>query len=195
MENWGLVTYRETALLIDPKNSSSKSKQWVALVVGHELAHQWFGNLVTMVSLSDWTVIGTNRHMKSNVSLLDDGHLVVLYYPLFLNVPEGIFFCWFRPFSKFLQKNSFLWVRVRVRVIYMKISASQDRLLSQNMVDCNMFLFKKLCSKLYWIYSCVSRNGGLTCGSMRALPPGLNTSVWTTASPSLTFGHSSWTRT
>lgn len=49
MENWGLVTYRETALLIDPKNSSLKSKQWVALVVGHELAHQWFGNLVTMV--------------------------------------------------------------------------------------------------------------------------------------------------
>lgn len=193
MENWGLVTYRETALLIDPKNSSSKSKQWVALVVGHELAHQWFGNLVTMVSLSDWTLIGTNRHMKSNVSLLDDGHLVVLYYPLFLNIPEGIFFCWFRPFSKFLQKNSFLWVRVRV--IYMKSSASQDRLLSQNMVDCNMFLFKKLFSKLYWIYSCVSRNGGLTCGLMRALPPGLNTSVWTTASPSLTFGHSSWTLT
>nr|XP_026655176.1 puromycin-sensitive aminopeptidase-like protein [Zonotrichia albicollis] len=49
MENWGLVTYRETALLIDPKNSCSSSRQWVALVVGHELAHQWFGNLVTMV--------------------------------------------------------------------------------------------------------------------------------------------------
>ena len=49
MENWGLVTYRETALLIDPENSSSHTKQWVALVVGHELAHQWFGNLVTMV--------------------------------------------------------------------------------------------------------------------------------------------------
>jgi puromycin-sensitive aminopeptidase len=52
MENWGLVTYRETALLIDPANSSSASKQWVALVVGHELAHQWFGNLVTMVKNS-----------------------------------------------------------------------------------------------------------------------------------------------
>ena len=50
MENWGLVTYRETALLVDPENSSSKAKQWVALVVGHEMAHQWFGNLVTMVS-------------------------------------------------------------------------------------------------------------------------------------------------
>lgn len=50
MENWGLVTYRETALLVDPNQSSSSAKQWVALVVGHELAHQWFGNLVTMVS-------------------------------------------------------------------------------------------------------------------------------------------------
>ena len=50
MENWGLVTYRETALLIDAANSSASTRQWVALVVGHELAHQWFGNLVTMVS-------------------------------------------------------------------------------------------------------------------------------------------------
>lgn len=52
MENWGLVTYRETALLVDPEHSSSKAKQWVALVVGHEMAHQWFGNLVTMVTVS-----------------------------------------------------------------------------------------------------------------------------------------------
>jgi hypothetical protein len=44
-----LFKHRETALLIDPKNSCSSSRQWVALVVGHELAHQWFGNLVTMV--------------------------------------------------------------------------------------------------------------------------------------------------
>ncbi|XP_046581725.1 puromycin-sensitive aminopeptidase-like isoform X2 [Haliotis rubra] len=48
MENWGLVTYRETALLVDPTNSSANVKQYVALVVGHELAHMWFGNLVTM---------------------------------------------------------------------------------------------------------------------------------------------------
>ena len=51
MENWGLVTYRETAVLVDPVNSSSAARQYVALVVGHELAHQWFGNLVTMVCL------------------------------------------------------------------------------------------------------------------------------------------------
>lgn len=48
MENWGLVTYRETALMVDPKKASIQSKQRVAIVVAHELAHQWFGNLVTM---------------------------------------------------------------------------------------------------------------------------------------------------
>ncbi|KAA8498243.1 Puromycin-sensitive aminopeptidase [Porphyridium purpureum] len=48
MENWGCVTYRETALLLDPKNSSAAAKSRVAEVVAHELAHQWFGNLVTM---------------------------------------------------------------------------------------------------------------------------------------------------
>jgi aminopeptidase 2 len=48
MENWGLVTYRETALLYDPAKSSASAKERVAYVVCHELAHQWFGNLVTM---------------------------------------------------------------------------------------------------------------------------------------------------
>lgn len=52
MENWGLVTYRETCLLVDDENTSTMRRQWVAIVVGHELAHQWFGNLVTMVSSS-----------------------------------------------------------------------------------------------------------------------------------------------
>lgn len=47
MENWGLVTYREVYLLVD-ENSTVASRQEVALVVAHELAHQWFGNLVTM---------------------------------------------------------------------------------------------------------------------------------------------------
>ncbi len=47
MENWGAVTFRETALLVD-ENSSVATKQYVADVVAHELAHQWFGDLVTM---------------------------------------------------------------------------------------------------------------------------------------------------
>jgi aminopeptidase N len=48
MENWGLITYREVALLADPATTSISSKQYVASVIAHELAHQWFGNLVTM---------------------------------------------------------------------------------------------------------------------------------------------------
>ncbi|XP_020555308.1 glutamyl aminopeptidase isoform X2 [Oryzias latipes] len=50
MENWGLVTYRETNLLYDDRESSSSNKQRVASVIAHELVHQWFGNIVTM----DW---------------------------------------------------------------------------------------------------------------------------------------------
>ncbi|KAJ2902484.1 Alanine/arginine aminopeptidase [Zalerion maritima] len=50
MENWGLVTYRTTAVLFDEKTSESRYRNRVAYVVAHELAHQWFGNLVTM----DW---------------------------------------------------------------------------------------------------------------------------------------------
>ncbi|KAL3279074.1 hypothetical protein HHI36_016588 [Cryptolaemus montrouzieri] len=50
MENWGLVTYRETALLYTPETHSTDNKQRVLTVVAHELAHSWFGNLVTM----DW---------------------------------------------------------------------------------------------------------------------------------------------
>jgi aminopeptidase N len=48
MENWGLITYREVALLADPKTISISSKRYIATVIAHELSHQWFGNLVTM---------------------------------------------------------------------------------------------------------------------------------------------------
>lgn len=48
MENWGLITFREHVMLVDPKNTSLSIKQYVAEVVCHELTHQWFGNLVTM---------------------------------------------------------------------------------------------------------------------------------------------------
>ncbi|KAL0074682.1 aminopeptidase [Phycomyces blakesleeanus] len=48
MENWGLITYRTVALLYDEKSSSIVFKKSTAYTVCHELAHQWFGNLVTM---------------------------------------------------------------------------------------------------------------------------------------------------
>ncbi|MCD9639830.1 AP-1 complex subunit mu-1-Iike [Datura stramonium] len=75
MENYGLVTYRETALLYDDKHSAAANKQrviyicWklVATVVAHELAHQWFGNLVTM---EWWTHLWLNEGFATWVSYL-----------------------------------------------------------------------------------------------------------------------------
>ncbi len=48
MENFGAITFRETDLLVDPKTSSYRSQWNAALAIVHEMAHQWFGDLVTM---------------------------------------------------------------------------------------------------------------------------------------------------
>ena len=48
MENWGAITYREVALLVDPVDSSAGTREIVAAIISHEMAHQWFGDLVTM---------------------------------------------------------------------------------------------------------------------------------------------------
>ena len=48
MENWGAITYREIALLFDPNNSAANTRQRIAEIVSHEMAHMWFGDLVTM---------------------------------------------------------------------------------------------------------------------------------------------------
>ncbi|XP_059454322.1 aminopeptidase M1-like isoform X3 [Corylus avellana] len=67
MENYGLVTYRETELLYDDQHSAASNKQWVVIVVAHELAHQWFGNLVTM---EWWTHLWLNEGFATWVSYL-----------------------------------------------------------------------------------------------------------------------------
>ena len=69
MENWGLITFREQGLIVDPANTSLNMKQYVANVIAHELTHQWFGNLVTMRWWNDLWLNESFASLMSYVAL------------------------------------------------------------------------------------------------------------------------------
>ncbi|KAK5209052.1 hypothetical protein LTR41_005451 [Exophiala xenobiotica] len=72
MENWGLITYKATKILFDPLTSDNRLMSKASYVIAHELAHQWFGNLVTM---SGWNELWLNEGFATWAGFFAVDHL------------------------------------------------------------------------------------------------------------------------
>ena len=81
MENWGAITYREVDMLVDPKTGSLNARKRVDVVVAHEMAHQWFGDLVTMrwwdniwlnEGFANWMESKAEAHYKPDWAMGED---------------------------------------------------------------------------------------------------------------------------
>jgi len=77
MENWGLVTYRSTKILSE-ENASFEQKKSNARTIAHEIAHQWFGNLVTM---EWWTHLWLNEGFARNWITYTSGIYLIALFP------------------------------------------------------------------------------------------------------------------
>ncbi|GAB3463628.1 M1 family metallopeptidase [Massilia terrae] len=85
MENWGGITYNESALLVDPQRSAPEVRQGTFMVNAHEIAHQWFGNLVTMAW---WDNLWLNEGFASWMSSKATDHFHPEWRPYLNGIAE-----------------------------------------------------------------------------------------------------------
>uniref|UniRef100_A0A3B4UNM6 Alanyl (membrane) aminopeptidase-like b n=1 Tax=Seriola dumerili TaxID=41447 RepID=A0A3B4UNM6_SERDU len=134
MENWGLITYQEGGLLYEEGVSSFLHKEVIATLIAHELAHQWFGNLVTM---KWWNEIWLNEGFATYMSYFAVDHVEPSFnvvssdLHLFTLHPQR----WWNPFllSSFLS-SSFLMQSFSDEIVLTKSSLSLSPL-SSNLWD------------------------------------------------------------